>query len=718
MNKKILIKQHDITDCGAACLASVAAFYKLQLPIARIRQYASTDKKGTNVLGMIEAAQQLGFQAKGVKGTFESLGKIPKPAIAHVIVKETLHHFVVIYEVSSTHITVMDPGDGRMHKKTIEEFTKEWTGVLILLLPDEQFTTGNEKVSSLRRFWFLLQPHKTVMLQALFGAAIYTLLGLSTSIYIQKITDYVIPESNQNLLNLLSIGMVLILLLQILVGTIKSIFALKTGQQIDARLILGYYKHLLQLPQQFFDTMRVGEIISRVNDAVKIRVFINDVALSLIVNVFVVLFSFALMFTYYWKLALIMLAIIPLYVSIYVIVNKINRRQQRKLMENSAELESQLVESITSVATIKRFGVEQFANIKTETRFITMLRTIFGASMSSIYAGTANEIISRLFTIILLWTGGYFVIQNEITAGELLSFYALIGYFTGPAGQLITANRTIQEALIAADRLFEIMDLEREETSEKVNLMSDFMGDIQLKNVSFRYGSRVQVFNDLTITMPKGRITAIVGESGSGKSTLISLLQNLYPLQSGSVMIGNFDIRHVKNESLRQKVAVVPQQTDLFSGNFIDNIALGDYAPNMPKILQICEELGITEFVQKLPQGFGTYIGENGTSLSGGQRQRIAIARALYRDPEILMLDEATSALDSISEQFVQRAIQRLRNQQKTVIIIAHRLSTIKNADKILVLENGKLIEEGSHEEILQNNSAYSRLWKQQFELV
>lgn len=718
MNKKTLIKQHDITDCGAACLASVAAFYKLQLPIARIRQYASTDKKGTNVLGMIEAAQQLGFQAKGVRGTFESLSKIPKPAIAHVIVKETLHHFVVIYEISATHISVMDPGDGRMHKKTIEEFTKEWTGVLILLLPDEQFTTGNEKVSSLRRFWFLLQPHKTVMLQALFGAAIYTLLGLSTSIYIQKITDYVIPESNQNLLNLLSIGMVLILLLQILVGTIKSIFALKTGQQIDARLILGYYKHLLKLPQQFFDTMRVGEIISRVNDAVKIRVFINDVALSLIVNVFVVLFSFALMFTYYWKLALIMLAIIPLYVSIYVIVNKINRRQQRKLMENSAELESQLVESITSVATIKRFGVEQFANIKTETRFITMLRTIFGASMSSIYAGTANEIISRLFTIILLWTGGYFVIQNEITAGELLSFYALIGYFTGPAGQLITANRTIQEALIAADRLFEIMDLERKETSEKVNLMSDFMGDIQFKNVSFRYGSRVQVFNDLTITMPKGRITAIVGESGSGKSTLISLLQNLYPLQSGSIMIGNFDIRHVKNESLRQKVAVVPQQTDLFSGNFIDNIALGDYAPNMPKILQICEELGITEFVQKLSQGFGTYIGENGTSLSGGQRQRIAIARALYRDPEILMLDEATSALDSISEQFVQRAIQRLRNQQKTVIIIAHRLSTIKNADKILVLENGKLIEEGSHEEILQNNSAYSRLWKQQFELV
>lgn len=386
------------------------------------------------------------------------------------------------------------------------------------------------------------------------------------------------------------------------------------------------------------------------------------------------------MFTYYWKLALIMLAIIPFYLCLYIIVNKINRRQQRKLMEQASDLQAQLVESITSVSTIKRFGIEQFTNIKTETKFISMLRSTFDATMSGLYSANANELISRLFTIILLWTGGYFVIQHEITAGELLSFYALIGYFTGPVSQLISSDRTIQEALIAADRLFEIMDLEREETSEKVNLLPDFMGDIRFKDISFRYGSRVQVFENLNITMQKGKITAVVGESGSGKSTLISLLQNLYPLQAGSITIGNFDIRHVHNESLRQKVAVVPQQIDLFSGNFIDNIALGEFSPDMPKILTICEELGITEFVQKLPQGFGTYIGENGTSLSGGQRQRIAIARALYRDPEILMLDEATSSLDSISEQFVQRAIQRLRNNQKTVIIIAHRLSTIKNA--------------------------------------
>ncbi len=718
----IKIKQHDLRDCGAACLASVAAHFRLRLPIARIRQYASTDKKGTNVLGLIEAAQKLGFQAKGVKGTLESLEKIPKPAIAHVQITTPsgggLLHYVVIYKVSKTHITIMDPGDGKMHKKSIETFTKQWTGVLVLLLPNEDFEVRNEKVSVIRRFWALLRPHSTVMLQALVGAAVYTILGLSTSIYIQKITDNVIIEGNKNLLNLLSIGMIIILVLQTIIGTVKSIFALKTGQQIDAQLILGYYKHLLKLPQQFFDTMRVGEIISRVNDAVKIRVFINDVIIGLAVNIFIVLFSFGLMFTYDWKLAAMLLAIIPFYVIIYFISNYINRRQGRKLMENSAELEAQLVESLNAATTIKRFGIEPYANLKTETNFVRLLETVFNSSKTSIFIGNTTDFISRLFTILLLWFGTTFVIDQQLTPGELLSFYSLIGYFTSPAMSLIGSNRTIQEALIAADRLFEIMDLEREATENKVELMPEMVGDIQFKNVSFRYGTRVQVFDNLTITIPKGQITAVIGESGSGKSTLMSLLQNLYPLSGGNILIGDYDIKHIHNENLRSIVSVVPQQIDLFGASVIENIALGDFEPDIQRILFICSQLGISEFVEKLPNGYNTHIGENGASLSGGQRQRLAIARALYRNPEILILDEATSALDTISEKYIQQTIQTLRSLNKTIIIIAHRLSTIKNADKILVLANGKLVQEGTHENLLYQEGVYNRLWMEQFEGV
>ncbi|WP_221392117.1 peptidase domain-containing ABC transporter [Dyadobacter sp. NIV53] len=715
IKNKICIRQHDITDCGAACLASVSAYYKLLMPIARIRQYASTDKKGTNVLGMIEAAQKLGFQAKGVRGEFESLSRIPMPAIAHVIINETLQHFVVIYEINQKHVVVMDPAFGKLERHSHEDFKKIWTGVLILLLPEAGFEKGDNRKSVAGRFWSLIGPHRRVMTQALFGAVVYTVLGLSTSIYVQKIIDNVLVGGNRNLLNLMSVAMFIILSLQLFIGFMQSVFALKTGQQIDARLILGYYKHLLTLPQQFFDTMRVGEIISRVNDAVKIRAFINDTALSLVVNMFIVIFSFGMMFTYDVKLALIMLSVIPIYSAIFYTVNRINRKGQRKLMENSAELESQLVESINSMGTIKRFGLESFANVKTEVRFMKLLKSIFKSSKVFLWSGNASELVSRSFTIVLLWVGSGFVLDNSLTPGELLSFYALIGYFTGPASTLVESNAVIQDALIAADRLFEILDLEREATENKIELTRDMVGDVTFRQMSFRYGSRVQVFSDLNLTIPNGKVTAIVGESGSGKSTLLSLLQNMYPLQSGSIYIGEYDIKHVSNQSLRQIVSVVPQQVDLFAGNVIDNIAVGEHVPDMQRVITTCQMLGISDFIEKLPNGFHTYLGENGATLSGGQKQRIAIARALYRDPQIIILDEATSSLDSLSEKAVQNTIEKLRESGKTIIIIAHRLSTIMSADKILVLEGGKLIEEGNHYQLLSNQNAYYRLWASQY---
>lgn len=717
--KRVKVKQRDITDCGAACLASVSAFYKLKLPVSRIRQYAGTDKRGTNVTGLIEAAELLGFQAKGVKGTFESLSKIPKPTIAHVIIDEKLHHYVVIYKVGKKNITILDPADGRLHKKTNAEFKKIWSGVLVLLLPNEDFVAGDKKVSNTKRFLQLIKPHSGIMVQALFGALVYTILGLSSSIYVQKIVDFVLVEGNIRLLNLLSVIMIVLLFFQLILGAIKNLFALKTGQQIDARLILGYYKHLLSLPQRFFDTMRVGEIISRVNDAVKIRAFINETALSIIVNILIVAFSIGLMFLYYWKLAIIMLCIVPFYLIIYFISNKVNKIWQRRLMENSAELETQLVESLNAVGTIKRFGLEEYSNDKTESKFISLLRSIYKSSIYGIYIGTSAEFVTRLFTIILLWAGSYFVIQRQLSPGELLSFYALIGYFTGPASSLIGANKSIQDALIASDRLFEIIDLEIESDNlNKVTLNAELIGDIQFHNVSFRYGTRTTVFDGLNLVIKKGSSTAVIGESGSGKSTLLALLQNLYPLKEGNISIGGLDIPNISNSSLRKCVGVVPQHIDLFAGSIIDNIALGDVEPDMQRVLGLSKMLGINEFVEKLPNTYNTYLSEQGINLSGGQRQRIAIARALYRNPEILILDEATSSLDPANEQKVQNTLEWFKQQGKTVIIIAHRLSTIKNCNTILVLSNGKLVEEGTHQELISNSGLYAALWSQNSNLI
>ncbi|MBW0179369.1 peptidase domain-containing ABC transporter [Sediminibacterium sp.] len=712
MKKKIRIQQRDITDCGAACLASVAIHYNLQLPVSRIRQYSGTDKQGTNVLGLIEAAERLGFQIKAAKGQLESLAKIPLPAIAHVVLKNGLHHYVVIYKVIKKYITYMDPGDGAFHKVTFPKFKEIWSGVIVLLVPNDDFVAGKQKIANTVRFWQLIRPHSAIIIQALLGALLYSILGLSTSLYIQKIVDFVLIEGNIRLLNLLSIVMVVILIFQLFISGLKTVFALRTGQMIDARLILSYYKHLLKLPQRFFDTMRVGEIISRVNDAVKIRDFINSVALNIIVNTLIICFSLAVMFLYYWKLALLMLMIVPIYLVLYWISNSVNKKWQRKLMEESAELETQLVESLNAVGTIKRFGLENYANEKTETRFFNLLHSVYKSSIYSLYIGTGAEFFTRIFTIGLLWAGSYFVINRELSPGELLSFYALIGYFTGPASSLINANKQIQDALIAADRLFEIIDLETENNQQhSIHLKPEQVGNILLNNIHFRYGTRAMVFEGLTLQIKKGCSTAIVGESGSGKSTLLSLLQNLYALKEGSISIGGIDMQHISHKSLRERIAVVPQHIDLFSGTIIENIAIGDPEPDLQQIISLSQMLGIHGFIEQLPNTYNSLLSEQGTNLSGGQRQRIAIARALYRNPEVLVLDEATSSLDPVSEQQVQQTLQWFQQQGKTIIIIAHRLSTVRHCDTILVLQKGKLVEEGNHEMLLMNKGPYCELW-------
>jgi possible peptide-transporting ATPase len=714
MKSSTLIKQHDMRDCGAACLASVAGHYGLQLPIAKIRQLCHTDKRGTNALGLIQGLEQMGFNAKGVKASLENLPQAPLPAIAHTIFKEQFQHYVVIYKIHKGKISVMNPAYGKIETYTTEEFAKIWTGVLILLEPNEYFEQRNEKTSLYQRFYQLIQPHRSILLQALVGAIFYTLLGLSTSIYIQKITDYVLVDGNRRLLNLLSVIMIVLLLFQIFLGVMKSVLTLQTGQKIDKYLILGYYKHLLKLPQRFFDTMRVGEIISRVNDAVKIRTFINDVSIQIVVNVFIVLFSFALMFTYYWKLALIVALVIPFYLGIYIITNWLNKKVERRMMEESAELESHLVESLNAVKTIKQFGAEIYANNKTDIHFSTLLKTIYKSVLNSLFSGNASEFVSRIFTIVLLWVGAGYVIDREITPGELLSFYALIGYFTSPVSQLIGMNKSIQNALIASDRLFEIMDLEQEEVTDKIELTAEQIGNINFENVTFSYGSRREVFKDFSCVIEKGKTTAIVGESGSGKTTLATLIQNLYPVNSGKITIGDYEVQYLSHYSLRTLIGVVPQQIDLFSGNVIENIAFGEDFPDMQRVIDLTKQLGILSFIEQLPNGFQTHLGENGSQLSGGQRQRIAIARALYKNPEILILDEATSSLDTDSEQVIQATLNELKRTGKTLIVIAHRLSTIAHSDTILVLKNGQLIEQGTHQELLARETTYKAMWEKQ----
>ena len=671
------VQQKDLSDCGAACLAAVATHYKLRYPIALIRQAAGTNQDGTTVFGLIQAATKLGFRGKAVKTPFERLPAIPTPAIAHVVLPNGLQHFVVVKHITRTRVVVMNPTVGRFERISHDAFRQIWSGVLILLAPSSDFQQEDKINSVLSRFWQLVRPHKSVLFQGLLGGILTTILGLSTSFYVQKIVDTVVPDANRQLLNLMGTVMLIILAFRVL---------LTIGQKIDVAIILAYYKHLFHLPQLFFDTMRVGEIVSRTSDAIKIRSFLNESAMSMVVNTLVLVFTFATMFIYSWQLALLSFSMLALYSILFWLTNLLNRKYQRRIMERTADFDASIVQSLSNSSTIRRFHFEWLTQATVETAFVRLSRTLFQYGQSAIGISSAGMFLVEAYTITLLWIGSSLVVNTSLTPGQLLSCYALTGYLTGPAGTLLQLTRSSQEALIAADRLFEILDLETEQDQGTIDLPNGEPIDIRLEAVTFRYPGRPPILQNISLTFPKGTLTVLQGESGSGKSTIVALLQRLYEPSDGAIMFGEFNAKYIRLYSLRKCVVSVPQKIEIFSGSILHNIAPADFPPDLERVITICQDLGILSFIEDLPQGFQTVLTETGTNLSGGQRQRLAIARALYARPTVLVCDEPTASLDSAAEKHFLNAIFRLRDAGRTVVIIAHGRAFVSIADQVIML--------------------------------
>ncbi len=631
----------------------------------------------------------------------EALTTVPLPAIAHCLIDQKLLHYVVLVEWNSKHAKVMDPAVGRVEKWSHEKFKSVWTGVLILIAPGEGFHPGDHTVSQWQRLWNLLQPHRSVLAQAFVGAVVTTILGLAMAVYVQKIVDNVIPDGNRQLLNLLGVSMLGVLGFKLVLGWFQALLSLRMAQRIDVTLMLAYYRHLLRLPQSFFDTMRVGEITSRVGDAVKIRNFLNSSLLTLALNPLVLVFSLGAMFFWSWKLALLSLALIPFNVLIYWLVDRRNRLYQRQLMERGADFNAQLVESLTAQPILRRFRLEEHAATRTEVTLVSLLKTVWRAGLMALGSGSAATLVGQVYLIGLLWLGAGLVLEAGLTPGQLMSCYTLAGYLTGPIAALIGLNTSIQETLIATDRLFEIMDLELEKDQGLIEFAPRHAAQpIQMVDVHFKHAGRMPTLQDITLTFPAGRITVLVGESGCGKSTLLALLQRLYLPERGKIMIGEMDLRYFQLPSLRRHLAVVPQHTHLLSGTVLENLAPGENQPDMERIVGLCREVGVLEFVEQLPLGFLTHLTENGANLSGGQRQRLALVRALYLNAPILLLDEPTAALDAKSEEVLMQLLIRERSAGRTIIIAAHTPAVLAIADCTMTLREGRVaaVENGAEQ--------------------
>ncbi|MBQ4523693.1 MAG: peptidase domain-containing ABC transporter [Lachnospiraceae bacterium] len=724
--KYYCIKQHDITDCGAACLATICKQNGYKIGITKIREVAGTDKQGTNAYGVIKAAEQLGFSAKGVKGDKEAFfSEFPLPCIAHAIVDGNLLHYVVIHKISKKQVIIADPGVGIVKLKPEEFFGEvheegkspkyQWSGVLILLVKNETFKKGDETKGLFSRFFNLLLPQKKLLLHIFVASLVYTVCGVVGAFYFKELIDSVLPNGLQKTLLTLSIGVILLNVFKVILNAFRSHLLLYLSQKLDVALLLGYYRHVMELPMNFFGTRKVGEIISRFNDAGKVRDAISGATLTIMIDTLMAVAGAIILYLQNAKLFGIAVIIVVLYLIIVICFNKWYEKLNHKQMEDNAQLTSYMVESLNGIQTIKAYNAERKANRETEIKFVRLLRSIFNLTWVSNLQSSLKIFLELIGGVIILWVGGVSVINGEMTIGALITFDSLLVYFLDPVKNLINLQPQVQTAVVAADRLGEILDLEAEKTEAECHKLApaSLAGNIEIKNLNFRYGTRKLVLEDINLKIEKGQKIAFVGESGSGKTTLSKLLLHLYASEKGDILINGNNIEDIQLETLRERIAYIPQETFLFSGSIFENLTLGLDDATMDDIIEATKMAQAHDFINELPFRYETRLEENGSNLSGGQRQRLAIARAMLKKPDILILDEATSNLDAITERALDRTIHEFAKDM-TTIFIAHRLSTIKNCDKIYVMDKGKIVEQGTHKELVALGGKYAYLVKQQ----
>ena len=715
LKKYYCVKQHDITDCGAACLATISKQHGFRTSITKIREVAGTDKQGTNAYGVIKAAEAIGFTAKGVKGNQEAFfSEFPLPCIAHVIVDGTLLHYVVIHKISKKEVLVADPGKGLVKYKP-EDFFKIWSGVLILMVPAATFKKGNETKGLFSRFIGLLTPQKKLIINIFLTSLVYTLLGILGSFYFKLLLDDIVQYALEKTLHVISVGIIILYIFQTLLGAFRSHLMLYLSQKLDIPLILGYYQHVLGLPMNFFGTRKVGEIISRFMDASKVRDAISGATLTIMIDTLMAIAGAIILYLQNATLFVIALIIAAVYAIIVFSFNKPVKKINQEQMEQNAQLTSYLVESLNGIETVKSFNAEGEASLKTEGKFIKLLRSVFKGGIISNFMGSITNITALIGGVVILWVGAWNVIRGNMSIGQLITFNALLAYFLDPIKNLINLQPMMQTAIVASDRLGEIFDLslERGENENKKIQPADLKGDIVINDIDFRYGTRALVLKDLSLTIKQGEKIAFVGESGSGKTTLVKLLMHLYPWEKGDITIKGYNVKDIAYDSLREKISYISQDIFMFSGTIRENLCLGREDASMDEIVKACKMAQAHEFINKFPLRYETYLEENAANLSGGQKQRLAIARAILKNPDVFIMDEATSNLDSISEKAIERTIETVC-KGVTTIIIAHRLSTIKRCDRIYVMDEGKIIEMGTHKELINKRGRYYELWKEQ----
>lgn len=705
-----LIKQFDETDCGAACLAMLASHFGSHLSITKIREVAGTDREGTSLKGMLEAAKKLNLDAKAVKGNEQIFSKkFPVPLVAHLQYQNGNNHFVVIAKINEKRVWIYDPALGKISYEK-ENFLKIWSGYLILVSPTPDFVI-QKSGHALLKFVPLITAHIRLLAFMVLISLVLSLFGILSGLYFKFFVDDIIGSKAHTSLHVLSFALVCLTVFSAILTVCRSQFLRIFTMKTNISLSISYIKHVLYLPLNFFETRRTGEILSRFNDSDKIRTTLSNIALGTLLDLLMMVFTGIYLGVTSYKLFLILIITVPLSSLVVWASSKFFAKNYREQMEQSADLNSYLVEMLGGIPVIKSINAQSYSTEEYERRLVSYIDLGQKAWNYGNVKELITSIISGVGANLIYWIGGYLILKDTLSLGELISFNTLAGYFTGPLARFIELQPQIQEAIVAAERIGEIYDLEEEKLKSKNGLNNSKISLlIELRNASFRYGSRRNVFTDLSFSTGDNRKIAFVGASGCGKSTLMKLFLHFYDVNEGGVFIGNQDIRDIDTGYLRSRIGYVPQEVYLFSGTVFENIVMGRSGYSLEDVQYACRLAQADNFIEDMPDKYYAKISERGASLSGGERQRIALARALLSKPDILLLDEATSALDTVSERGFQKVVDELGKEIIT-ITIAHRLTTVKNSDIIFVMDKGNIVESGNHKELLALKGKYYELW-------
>lgn len=709
------IQQQSSSDCGAACLAMIGQYWGKRLTLHSLRNIAGVGRSGASLKGLSKAGESLGFQTSPVRASLNRLAQRHSPWIAHW----EGNHYIVVYRCQGDRVLIADPAVGK-RKLSRQEFLAGWTGYALLLEPTAQLaTTANDKIS-LNRYWGLLFPYRSIIGQIILASLLFQVFGLITPLFTQIILDRVVTSKSIVTLQAFSLGLILFGLWSIGLSATRQYLLDYFANRLDLTFISGFINHTLSLPLQFFESRQVGDIITRVQETQKIQTFLTRQAVLTWLDAMMAFVYIGLMLYYNWHLTILVLALIPPIVILTVVASPLLRQLSRDIFKEDASQNSLVVEMISGVATVKSAGSEQEVRWRWEERLTNMLNVRFKAQNLGNFLQSVGGLINTLGSTALLWYGATLVIQEDLTIGQFVAFNMLIGKVIEPILRVVKLWDEFQEILVSVERLDDVFTSQPEENPQQpLMILPQLRGEVTFEKVSFRYSEDEEtpyILQNLSFKVAAGQTIAIVGRSGSGKSTLVRLLQDLYHPTLGRVCIDGHDIRHVSPQSLRSQLGVVPQECFLFSGTILENITLYREEFSLEQVIEVAKLAEAHAFIQSLPLGYNTKVGERGSNLSGGQRQRIAIARALLGSPRIIILDEATSSLDTESERRFQQNLARI-SRDRTTFIIAHRLSTVRNANSILVLDRGILVEQGNHEQLMALQGIYCHLAQQQLDL-